>query len=126
MPVSSKYVLHQTPVIASIGRVALKALLQKKGVPSASVHMPGPELKREVPPRSPELVRAYIRAVGGDPSAYKKELPPHLFPQWSFPVVSETLFGIPYPLLRVMNGGCRLEWRGPAVTRGSGSSARPG
>jgi len=47
--------------------------------------------------------------VGGDPSAYKGIVPAHLFPQWGFPLATRTLQGLPYPLLKVMNGGCRMQ-----------------
>jgi hypothetical protein len=59
------------------------------------------------------LVRDYVRHVGGTPGHYKNTLPPHLFPQWSFGLASQTLKGVPYPLLRVMNGGCQLIQHAP-------------
>lgn len=54
-------------------------------------------------------MRDYLRHVGGDPAAYRGVVPPHLFPQWGFPLAARTLAGVPYPLARVLNGGCRLE-----------------
>jgi acyl dehydratase len=59
------------------------------------------------------LIRDYLRHVGGDPSAYKGTVPPHLASQWFFPVASRTLAGLDYPLFRMVNGGCRLELDGP-------------
>jgi acyl dehydratase len=66
-----------------------------------------------VGPRPAELVRDYIRYVGGSTAAYKGELPPHLFPQWGFPVQARTLADVPYDLTKVLNGGCRIEWNAP-------------
>jgi acyl dehydratase len=54
-----------------------------------------------------------VQAVGGDPGAYEHTIPAHLFPHWSLPLAAKTLRRLPYPLLRVLNGGCRLEINGP-------------
>lgn len=115
MSVSPKFVLQQGPVMAAMGRTALAALKQRVtgDAKAAPPPLPGPEVTATLPPRPPELVRAYLRHVGGDPAAYKGTLPPHLWPQWGFGPASRTLVGIPYPLLKVLNGGCRLEMRAP-------------
>ncbi|MCE9579112.1 MAG: hypothetical protein K8W52_38675 [Deltaproteobacteria bacterium] len=110
MAVSYLHLRHQLPVVASLGATALGALRPRHGAPPPT---PGPELTRTLAPRSPELVRAYLRTVGGDPGAYRGVLPPHLFPQWGFPLAARTLAGVPYPLHRVLNGGCRLEIHAP-------------
>jgi hypothetical protein len=75
--------------------------------------LPGPEITATLPPRPKDLVRAYVRHVGGDPSTYRGRLPPHLFPQWGFPLASRTLIGIDYPLQKIMNAGCRVEALAP-------------
>jgi hypothetical protein len=114
MAVSMSYVLEQGPVLAGLARTAVSALRQRGGAgPSKTFSVPGAELHAVLPPRSPELVAAYVRNVGGDPSAYRTVLPPHLFPQWSFGLAARTLEGAPYPLLQVMNGGCKMEVRAP-------------
>ncbi len=110
MAISSKYLLKQGSALAALGEAALTAAVQSvRGVPSGTVTTPGPELYTVVPPRDAGMVRDYVRHVGGSPSAYKRSLPVHLFPQWAFGLASKTLRGIPYPLSAVMNGGCRLE-----------------
>jgi acyl dehydratase len=114
MSVPSKHILQQGPVLAALGRAALAAMKEQigiNGVAKAKPALPGPELSEIVPPRPRGLVRDYVKCVGGDPGRYRSALPPHLFPQWSFPVASRTLAGIPYPIVKVMNGGCRLEIR---------------
>jgi hypothetical protein len=110
MGVPNRYILHQGSVLRALGQTAVAAFRQRGGdLPSAPPPLPGPELVETVPPRPRELVRDYVKHVGGDPSAYKRTLPPHLFPQWGFGLAARTLTGIPYPLVKVMNGGCRLE-----------------
>jgi acyl dehydratase len=111
MAVSSKHVLQQGPVIATLASVAASAIRQRMGwaTPTGTPELPGPELTTIVEPRPSELLRAYIKHVGGDPTAYRGQVPPHFFPQWGFPLASRTLQGLPYPLLKVLNGGCRLE-----------------
>lgn len=114
----ARHVLQQGPMIGTMGRVALEMLLQRVRGPSAHHEgappaAPGPELTQTVAPRDPGLVRDYVRWCGGDVDAWKGTLPPHLFSQWGFPLLSRTLTGIRYPLARVLNGGCRLEMAGP-------------
>jgi acyl dehydratase len=119
MAVSNKHVLHQGPVIATLAHAAWTAMRQQlpapfgEGAPTGMPPLPSPEVTAIIPPRPADLVRDYVRHVGGDPSAYKRIVPPHLFPQWGFPLSARTLDGIPYPLVRVLNGGCRLEMFAP-------------
>jgi acyl dehydratase len=111
MAISSKFILDQGPVLATLGNAAVTAFRQRKGGDHGSsevMELPGPEVSAILPPRSPELIRAYVRHVGGSPSSYKKIVPAHLFPQWGFPLQAQTLQGVPYPLIKVLNGGCRL------------------
>jgi hypothetical protein len=105
--VRTRHLLAQGPVIAALARAAaLAALPRRSGAPAVA---PGPWLEAELPPRPPGLVRDFIRHVGGDPSWYRGRLPPSLFPQWTFPLAARTLEGLPYPLGRALNAGCRLE-----------------
>lgn len=114
MSLPLRHALRQGPVVASLGGTAFAAARQqlthaRGAVPS----LPGPAITATLPPRHPELVRDYLLHVGGDPGAYRGVLPPHLFPQWGFPLAARTLRGLPYPLARVLNGGCRLEANAP-------------
>jgi hypothetical protein len=105
MSVSTEHVIAQRRVIGALVRaVAVGAVKKSKG---AAV-TPGPEIEQTVPPPSPALVADFVRLVGGDPGAYKKTLPPHLFPHWAFPSVLRALEGVPYPTARIVNGGCTL------------------
>jgi hypothetical protein len=97
-------------MIASLSGVTLNALLQRVRKRASGLEaLPGPELVEELPAPPTELIRDYLRHVGGKPRATPEEIPPHLFPHWSMPLAARTLRGLPYPLLRVVNGGCRLE-----------------
>jgi hypothetical protein len=116
MSVPNKHVLQQGPVLAALGRAAFAAVKEQIGLnghAKSAPPLPSQELSTTIAPRPRDLVRDYVRSVGGDPERYKKTLPPHLFPQWTFPIASRTLAGIPYPLVKVMNGGCRLEMNAP-------------
>src|SRR5262249_52747126 len=79
----------------------------------AATVLPGPWIEAEIPPRPAELVRDYVAHLGGDLAAYQDIVPAHLFPQWGFPLAARALAGLPYPFLKVMNAGCRLEQRAP-------------
>ena len=112
MPVSNRHILEQGAALSALGRVAWSTIEQQllgKPRPKNKPETPGPVLEMTLPPRSPELVRAYIQNVGGDPSAYKGLLPAHFFPQWAFAMASRTLEGVPYPMAKVLNVGCNLE-----------------
>ena len=109
--VSNRFVLEQGPVVWGLIRTVASALAPQGG--KTAVRTPTPYIVQELPPRKPALVKAYVSHVGGDPAAYRETLPPHFFPQWAFPVAGQTLQGLPYPLLKVVNGGCRLEINHP-------------
>jgi acyl dehydratase len=114
MGVSTRHVLEQGPVLAALGRAALSGLgprrPHREGSPAA---VPGPWIERELPPRPEALIRDYVRNVGGDPAWYRGRVPAHLFPQWAFPLAARAIAQLPYPLVRVMNAGCRIEQRAP-------------
>ena len=112
MGASNRFILEQKRVISALLRSGIEAATQKPGGgPKPTV--PGPILEETVTPPSAELVAAYVKHVGGDPSAYKKSIPPHLFPQWVFPLQTATLRGLPYPLTKVLNGDFHLKTKRP-------------
>ncbi|MEZ4436271.1 MAG: MaoC/PaaZ C-terminal domain-containing protein [bacterium] len=114
MSVPYRHIRHQGPVIAGLGRVALAAAAQSLGVgPAPLTTLPGPVYTAIVPPRDRQLVADYVRWAGGDPGAWKGRVPPHLFPQWGFPLLTRTLEGIRYPISKVLNAGCKIEVRAP-------------
>ncbi len=112
MAISNRYLLNQIPVMTSLARTAM---LASRGVSSGAPPpvIPGPELQISVPPRPADMVRDYARWTGGVASSYKRQLPPHLFPQWVFPFQARSLEGLPYPLMKVLNAGCTVQVKGP-------------
>lgn len=106
MSVSLRHLFRQGAVLKSLLGAATSVLTQKKS--SSLPDLPGPWLHDEIEARSPRLVVDYIRWTGGTLGRYEKTLPPHLFPQWGFPLIAQTLQGIPYPLTGVLNQGCKI------------------
>jgi hypothetical protein len=114
MSIPLHHVLSQGPVLGALGRVAFAALRPSKSGPARALPTtPGPWIEAELPPRPADLIRDYVRHVGGDPGWYRGRVPASLFPQWGFPLAARTLEGLPYPMARVMNAGCRIEQRAP-------------
>ena len=111
MALPTKHIRSQGPVISMLGATAVEILRRKVTgkVPSGPGTLPGPEIRTTIQPRPRALIRDYVRFCGGDPSAYKHTVHPHLWPQWGFPLASKTLESLPYPIERVLNGGCRVE-----------------
>lgn len=112
MSVGFHYVFEQAPSIAALGKVALSALRPPKQG-SAVPPLPGPWIEETLAPRSPELIAAFLRHLGADPSRYRGMVPAFLFPQWAFPLMARTLVDLPYPLVRVINAGCNLKVHRP-------------
>jgi acyl dehydratase len=97
-------------MLATLGKTAARALAQRmRKAGTGTVVTPGPEFQRTFSPLPSELLDQYVSHVGGDPRAYRGLVPPHFFPQWAMPVVSDALAALPYPILRVMNAGCRMK-----------------
>lgn len=114
MAISNRYILQQGPAILSLLKTAGRALKQRLAGSEFRIgqnppSLPAPALHSVIKPRSPKMVAAYIRHLGADPARYRNQLPPHLFPQWALPLAMEVLAEIPYPLMRLVNGGCRLQ-----------------
>ncbi len=113
MAVPNRFILHQAPVIAGLGRALVSSIVNRRRGGSGSIEVPGPVIEETLPPRAPDLIRHYVKQVGGDPSAYKRTVPAHLFPQWGFPLATRALSVLDYPLQRGLNAGCRMEILSP-------------
>lgn len=114
MSVSLRHFLHQGPALAAVARTVAGAASQALwSAPAGPPDVPGPVFTAVAAPLPGDLLRDYVDHVGGDPAAYEGRVPPHLFPQWAFPLAARTLVGLPYPLARVVNGGCRLRVHAP-------------
>ena len=114
MAVPTRYILHQGPMLGTFARTAFVAVKNASGQPNkAPVQVPGPAVSARIPARPADLVRDYVRHVGGDPAWYRGQVPAHLFPQWVFPSQVRGIEGLPYPIHRVLNGGTRLQMNAP-------------
>jgi len=71
--------------------------------------LPEPPLTRTLPPLPDALIDDFIVNMGGDVALYRDCVPAHLFPQWCFPVVGETIIDLPYSMAKMLNAGCRME-----------------
>lgn len=110
MKIAWRHLASQTQTLGTLGRVALGAL--RPHGPVTRPALPGPWRRATLAPRDPALVRAFVTWAGGDPGAYRGVVPATLVPQWGFPLAAEAMRGLGYPLLGVLNAGCRLERRG--------------
>jgi len=113
MSVSSKFVLQQRHILAGMGRTLALGLKQKVLPGTSELVVPGPVFRDRLEPRPAGLLDAYVRNIGGDPEAYRTTLPPHMWPQFGFHLAARTLESAPYPLLKVINAGARLEIHEP-------------
>ena len=119
MSVPLRFVWHQAPVLAGLARGALAAVRGRR----TPAEVPGPWIERRIDPLPSDLVEAYVRHVGGEPSTYRGQIPPHLFPQWVFPLQAQALAAVSYPMHKGLNGGARMIIRGP-LPRGEKLSVR--
>lgn len=117
MGVPARHILQQGPVLGALARTAFLSLdprassrpsSRQKGA-SAPPELPGPEVTGEVKPLPAALIADFVREAGGDPRNYRHIVPPHLFPQWAFPLAGRCFEQLPYPMTRVMNGGCSMQ-----------------
>ncbi len=110
MSVSLRHARHQGSNLVTLGRIALGSLGRR---PTEQPSLPGPVFAATVPPLPAALRADFSRWCGAAPDAWGDEVPPWLFPQWGFPLLAKTLTGIPWPIARVVNQGCRITRSGP-------------
>jgi len=110
-----RHILKQGRVIAALGETALSAAWQglRPGKKKHPDDLARSLFAGRLPPRDPVLLRDYLEYIGADVEAYRGLVPPHLFAQWAMPYLSRTLRGLSYPMLRILNAGCRLELAAP-------------
>ncbi|MBL4868910.1 MAG: hypothetical protein JKY67_21300 [Pseudomonadales bacterium] len=99
--------IEQGPSVASWGSVSIRSafpFLRPKENPSH--FKPVQDL---VSPPSSRLIEHYIEWAGAPKSSYQDEVPPHLFSQWSIPLVTRVLHQARYPLKEIVNQGCSVK-----------------
>lgn len=101
-------------MLGALADTVVGALRQRLGSEDDEpVLTPGANVSRELSPPPDRLVDDFVRYLGGDPKAYRGVLPAHLFPQWAMPSLVRAMRGLPYPMLRGVNAGCRLKINAP-------------
>lgn len=103
--------VHQGPVVRSLLGVGWRAATTKP--PAALPALPPPAVTETVQARPSQLVGAYLRWLGSSARRYRGQVPPHLFPQWGFPLMTEAMGDLPYPMTKVLNQGCRVTLHRP-------------
>ena len=110
----ARHLVEQRHMLRSLGNVAVDSVIERiLPAERASVSLPGPEVVMQVPPPSRTLIEDFLGHVGSDPAADPESVPPHLFPQWGLSVALRALRGCGFPLLQMLNGGCRLQSNAP-------------
>ncbi len=112
--VSPLYLFQQGDVLKAIAHAAIQGIMQsnqKQVNIEELLNKQFPEYQEVVPPRSNELIDDYIKFVRGNLNGYKKFIPFHFFPQWSFPIIERVLSDLPFNFIQIMNAGFRAEIR---------------
>lgn len=112
--VSPLHIFQQVDVLKAIGHAALQGIMQssqKQVNIEELLNKQFPEYQEIVHPRSNELIDDYIKFVKGNTGSYKKEIPFHFFPQWSFPIIERVLSDLPFNFIQIMNAGFKAEIR---------------
>jgi len=111
MSVPSRFIFHQRSGLSGLGRIAATSLTAplRRALDEPADPQPSETVTKTLDPPSPDLVRQYLEHVGGDPDRDAETVPPHLFSQWTFDLLAETLSHLTFPLHEMVNGGCRLE-----------------
>jgi acyl dehydratase len=115
MSLPVRQLLRQGPVLGALGGALVGALWRgvSGGRPEVARETPGPVVHRTVAPPASDLIDEFVRRSGGDPAGWRGVVPPHLFPQWGFPLAAAVLADLPYPLIRVLNAGCAVTVNAP-------------
>ncbi len=109
------HLLEQGDVLGALGRAVLSGIPGLKS--QEPLVVPGKEYRETVSPRSDALIDDYLRTVGGSPSSYRKTVPVHMYPQWSFPILNQAMGNLPYNMAGIMNLGFAVDIYGE-VPRG--------
>lgn len=116
---------EQGPVIGAMARAAARGLVASRRPAvtgregEAARALLGHRFHGVARLPSPTLVADFRRFVGDDGPSDPSTVPPHLFPQWTFPLSARVLARTGLPLQRILNAGCSLRVLSPAIERGS-------
>ncbi len=108
----ARHLLHHRETLFALASIGLRAALGRRGRGGVL-----PPVTRVLPPRPDALVDDHVRVTGGELGAYRDTVPPHLFPEWLFPLAAELWEQLPYDLAKVMNLGAELTVLAPLPRR---------
>ncbi|NUP12435.1 MAG: hypothetical protein HOW73_40840 [Polyangiaceae bacterium] len=77
--------------------------------------VPGPWIEYETRAPSTALTHDFIRALRGEVGWFQSEVPLPMFSQWALAAASKALVGVPWPVSRGLNAGCRIERHAPIM-----------
>jgi hypothetical protein len=109
----ARHLIEQRGMLRSLGNVAADSLLERLRPSRVESELPGREVRAIVPAPSQSLIEDFLRHVGAVPGAYAGVVPPPLFPQWGLSLALRSLRGLGFPLIKMLNGGCRLHNNAP-------------
>lgn len=110
MSVPLRHARHQRANLATLGRIALSGLSRR---PSDVPSVPGTRFEATVAPIDDHLRADFAAWCGAPEGRWGAEIPPWMFPQWGLPLLAKTLDAIPWPVAKVVNGGCTITRNGP-------------
>jgi hypothetical protein len=109
----ARHLVHQRSMLVSLGNVAVDSVLERFRPSSGAGAVPGRELSTRIAAPPAALIEDFSKHIGADAARYAGVVPPQLFPQWGLPLALRALRGCGFPLVKMINGGCRLESNAP-------------
>ena len=110
-------------MLMSLGNVAVDSLVERFRHAPRRRALPGPEISTCVAAPAEALINDFLRHIGAEARDYAAVVPPQLFPQWGLAVALRALRGCGFPLVKMLNGGCRIE-SNAALRRGQELTVR--
>ena len=117
--VSASHALSQLPSIYALLKVGASAPFKGTATEQAiaAIQTPGRLVSVTLPATPQSILDEYaVWTTGSKPGGGQRGaalVPPHLFPQWTFPPMIEALAALPFPMTAILNQGCKLEVHGP-------------
>jgi hypothetical protein len=107
---AARHLIEQRGMLRSLGTVAADSVLDRlRSSARSAPEAPGPWRSTRVAAPSAALITDFLRHVGASPADYADVVPPPLFPQWGLSAALASLRGLGFPLIKMLNGGCRLH-----------------
>ena len=119
----ARHLVHQRSMLMSLGNVAVDSLVERFRPPPRWHALPGPEVSTRLTAPPDALIDDFLRHISADTAGYAGVVPPQLFPQWGLSVALRALRGCGFPLVKMLNGGCRIE-SNAALRRGEPLTVR--